>query len=38
MNFFISRPIFASAIALFMVLAGVVAMLTLPIASSTGPA
>ena len=32
MNFFITRPIFASAIALVMVLAGVVAMLTLPIA------
>jgi len=30
-NFFISRPIFASSIALFMVLAGVVAMLTLPV-------
>ncbi len=32
MNFFITRPIFASAIALMMVLAGAVAMLTLPIA------
>jgi HAE1 family hydrophobic/amphiphilic exporter-1 len=31
-NFFISRPIFAAAIALFMILAGAVAMLTLPIA------
>jgi len=32
MNFFITRPIFASSIALFMILAGVVSMLTLPIA------
>ena len=32
MNFFITRPIFAAAIALFMILAGTVAMLTLPIA------
>ena len=31
MNFFITRPIFASSIALFMILAGVVSMLTLPI-------
>jgi HAE1 family hydrophobic/amphiphilic exporter-1 len=31
-NYFITRPIFASVIALFMVLSGVVAMLTLPIA------
>jgi hydrophobe/amphiphile efflux-1 (HAE1) family protein len=31
-NFFISRPIFAAAIALLMILAGAVAMLTLPIA------
>ncbi len=31
MNFFIVRPIFAAAIALLMVIAGVVAMLTLPI-------
>jgi len=31
-NFFITRPIFASALALVMILAGVVAMLTLPIA------
>jgi hydrophobe/amphiphile efflux-1 (HAE1) family protein len=32
MEFFINRPVFASAIALLMVLAGAVAMLTLPIA------
>lgn len=32
MNFFIKRPIFAAAIALFMVLAGSICMLTLPIA------
>ena len=31
MNFFIDRPIFATAIALLMVIAGIVAMLTLPI-------
>ena len=31
MNFFIDRPIFATAIAMLMVIAGVVAMLTLPI-------
>ena len=30
-NFFITRPIFAMSIALVMILAGVVAMLTLPI-------
>lgn len=32
MNFFITRPIFASAIALIIILAGAVSMLTLPIA------
>ena len=32
MDFFITRPIFASAIALIMILAGTVSMLTLPIA------
>ena len=32
MNFFIDRPIFASAIALFMVLAGVISALVLPVA------
>ena len=32
MDFFITRPIFASAIALFMIVAGAVSMLTLPIA------
>ncbi|MGH6895980.1 MAG: efflux RND transporter permease subunit [Geminicoccaceae bacterium] len=32
MDFFITRPIFASAIALIMILAGAVSMLTLPIA------
>ena len=31
MNFFIDRPIFASAIAFLMVIAGAVAMLALPI-------
>ena len=32
MNFFINRPIFAAAIALMMVLAGIISMLMLPIA------
>ena len=32
MNFFINRPIFAAAIALFMVLAGAISALVLPIA------
>jgi HAE1 family hydrophobic/amphiphilic exporter-1 len=32
LNFFIDRPIFASAIALFMVLAGAISMLVLPVA------
>ena len=31
MNFFIDRPIFASAIAILMVLAGAIAMLVLPV-------
>jgi multidrug efflux pump subunit AcrB len=34
LNFFIDRPIFASAIALFMVLAGAISMLVLPVAST----
>ncbi len=32
MNFFITRPIFAAAIALMMVLAGIISLLTLPVA------
>jgi len=34
MNFFIKRPIFAAAIALMMILAGLISMFVLPIAQN----